>query len=102
MLEFLAQNLLSINCLLRSIAPLFYRFFWFSSYRTRELEVKVAHTIKAPLFGTILVELRNGMYRTTRLLWVVDPLDLYNFGQPCENGLYVFEYIVIIIWCGYA
>ena len=25
-LEFLAQNLLSINCLLRFIAPLFYRF----------------------------------------------------------------------------
>ena len=37
-------------------------------------------TLSKPPFGTILVELRNGMYRTTRLLWVVDPLDLYNFG----------------------
>ena len=79
MLEFLAQNLLSVNCLLRFFDPLFYRF-WFSSYRTRDFEVEVAHTIKAPPFGTILVELRNGMYRTTRLLWVMDPLDLYNFG----------------------
>ena len=37
-------------------------------------------TLSKPPFGTILVELRNGMYRTTRLLWVMDPLDLYNLG----------------------
>ncbi|XP_040935198.1 uncharacterized protein [Gossypium hirsutum] len=35
---------------------------------------------KPSLFGTILVELRNGMYRTTLFVGVMDPLDLYNFG----------------------
>ena len=48
-LESLAQNLLSINCLLCLLDSLFYRF-WFSSYRTRDFEVEVAHTIKAPPF----------------------------------------------------
>ena len=43
--EFLAQNLLSINCLLVTLLLCFIDF-WFSSYRTRDLEVEVAHTIK--------------------------------------------------------
>ena len=77
-LEFLAQNLLSINCLLRFIAPLFYRF-GSPAIGLGILKSK-SPTLSKPPFGTILVELRNGMYRTTRLLWVVDPLDLYNFG----------------------
>ena len=79
MSKFFAQNLLSIKCLFRSI-NLCLIDFDSSAIGLGIIEVEVAHTIKAPPFGTILVELRNGMYRTTRLLWVMDPLDLYNFG----------------------
>ena len=48
-------------------------------FRKRSILKSKSPTLSKPPFGTILVELRNGMYRTTRLLWVVDPLDLYKF-----------------------
>ena len=53
--NFIAQNLLSIKCLLRSLNLCFIDF-GSSAIGLGIIEVEVSHTIKAP-FGTLLVEL---------------------------------------------
>ena len=61
--NFIAQNLLSIKCLLRSLNLCFIDF-GSSAIGLGIIEVEVAHTIKA-LLVHFWLNSENGMYRTT-------------------------------------